>query len=183
MVARTTDGGTGPSGLPSNGMGVRFALARMIGEKADPARFATLLPQVDASLRRLSRGRVDFALLGRVPGLVLLVHGRLTGRLREVALQARAVDGGWVVCGSNWGLPDDPAWALNLRVDPRPAVQIRGRRRPVTARELHGEERDRMWTRLIAVWPAFDGYRERSGRTIPLFLLTPTDGPGPATAL
>jgi len=55
-----------------------------------------------------------------------------------------------VVIASNAGEPRHPAWWLNLRGDATATVQ---RGRAVTAmraREAHGEERARLWTKVAA---------------------------------
>jgi deazaflavin-dependent oxidoreductase (nitroreductase family) len=63
-------------------------------------------------------------------------------------------------------------WPLNL--DHRPAVEvtIEGRKQPVTARRASAEEVDRVWPRLIEVWPLYaDYYRQTKERHI--FVLMP----------
>ena len=54
------------------------------------------------------------------------------------------------------------------------SVTIRYRRRDLTVscREMVGEERDRAWETMRALWPNFDKYAERTDRLIPVFRLT-----------
>ncbi|GAA1227975.1 nitroreductase/quinone reductase family protein [Prauserella halophila] len=80
----------------------------------------------------------------------------------------------FVVTGSNWGRPHDPAWALNLRACPDARVLARGRDVAVRARELTGLDRDAMWRRLLAFWPGYGMERQQAGRDFPIFVLTPT---------
>jgi deazaflavin-dependent oxidoreductase (nitroreductase family) len=78
-----------------------------------------------------------------------------------------------VVAATNWGKPQQPAWALNLGANPRALVATGGRPRPMRAREAEPGERWEAWARLDAIWPGYDGYRRRAGREIRLFVLEP----------
>ena len=134
-----------------------------------------LVPRLDRLLHRLTGGRVHLARFA-VPTLVLLVAGRRSGQLRRTPL-AYVPDGGdFLVVGSNWGQASHPVWTLNLLAAGAAVVETDGRHVPVTPHLLEGEERDAVWPRLIAVWPAFDDYTERAaGRELRVFRLTPVD--------
>ncbi len=76
--------------------------------------------------------------------------------------------------GSNWGRPEQPAWALNLLAEPVATLTLGGAALPVKARLLDGEERARSWARLVAVWPGYATYETRAaGRRMHLFRLDP----------
>lgn len=75
--------------------------------------------------------------------------------------------------GSNWGQLHHPSWSANLLADPLATVQVGRERQPVRATPLQGAERDRPWERLRDVWPAYDTYRDRSGRELRMFRLDP----------
>jgi deazaflavin-dependent oxidoreductase (nitroreductase family) len=64
-------------------------------------------------------------------------------------------------------------WTLNLMAHPEATLTIKGKKIPVTARLLEGEERTGIWPVLIETWPNFDVYTERSGRELRVFELTP----------
>ena len=81
--------------------------------------------------------------------------------------------GGWLIAGSYFGGPKTPLWVNNLRATETAEVRIRGRRHQVTWREVEGEERARMWQVMLATWPNFAKYEERTDRTIPVFYLQP----------
>jgi deazaflavin-dependent oxidoreductase (nitroreductase family) len=81
-----------------------------------------------------------------------------------------------VVVGSLGGAAKDPAWAGNLRAHPNATVK-RGRDlRSVRAREVEGDERERLWRLVVEGFPLYATYQRRTKRTIPLFVLEP--GPG-----
>jgi deazaflavin-dependent oxidoreductase (nitroreductase family) len=44
---------------------------------------------------------------------------------------------------------------------------------PVRAYVAEGEERDRLWKLMTAVWPDYDEYQERTDRQIPVVVLEP----------
>ena len=135
-----------------------------------------LLPQMvwtDRSLQRLTRGRLSLLDLAGLPNLSLTVVGCKTGMPRTTPLLCAPHEDGWLVAGSYFGGPDTPAWVANLRAAGEAEVQVGGRRLPVRAREVHGEERARRWQVLNATWPNFARYEQRTDRLIPVFVLTP----------
>ncbi|MQY07769.1 nitroreductase family deazaflavin-dependent oxidoreductase [Actinomadura macrotermitis] len=146
---------------------------RMAGSSWFPKVGPKVVPPLDRALHRLTGGRV---LLGQslVPSLVLTTVGAKSGEPREAPLACLPEAGGtWVVVGSNFGREKHPAWTGNLLKNPEATVSFRGRRTPVTARLLTGEERAEVWPRLLTVWPVYDRYVERSGRELRVFRLTP----------
>lgn len=131
------------------------------------------LTTVDLALQRRTNARFSLMRLAGVDGLLLTTTGRRSGEPRSVVVQYLPLDGGYVVAGSNWGGAAHPAWSSNLLAAPEATVAIGGRVVPVTARLLTSDERERVWERLVARWPAFDGYARATGREIRLFALTP----------
>jgi deazaflavin-dependent oxidoreductase (nitroreductase family) len=128
------------------------------------------LVPVDRLVGRLTSGRV--LALGIVPSLLLTTTGRRSGRPRTTPL-TYAMDGdSFVVIGSNWGRPHQPAWALNLLDNPHATVRLAGREVPVRARRVVGAERERLFPLLLRLWPAYATYVERAAaREIPVFVL------------
>lgn len=76
-----------------------------------------------------------------------------------------------VVVGSKGGFPKDPAWTENLRADPLVDVEAAGGTCRVRAREVHGEERDRLWAMVCAGFSNYSSYERKARRRIPLFVL------------
>jgi deazaflavin-dependent oxidoreductase (nitroreductase family) len=79
-----------------------------------------------------------------------------------------------VIVGSRGGSAKDPAWAANLRADPRATVSRGTEEWAVRVYEAQGEERERLWQLVSAEFPTYESYRRRTTRTIPLFVLEPT---------
>jgi deazaflavin-dependent oxidoreductase (nitroreductase family) len=78
------------------------------------------------------------------------------------------------VVASKAGQPTNPAWFHNLTASPETTVQIGGEVSPVRARLATEDERERLWTRFVAVYPGYATYRERARpRVIPIVILEP----------
>lgn len=149
---------------------------RWIGRQ-DWARFVLgpkVLTRVDAVLHRLTRGRVMASDL-LFDTLVLTTTGRRSGQARSSALARLDLDGTPVVIASNFGRASHPAWSHNLLADPAAVVEEDGRSRPVTARQLTPEERDRVWPQAVRLWPGYETYRQATDgiRDIRMFALEP----------
>jgi deazaflavin-dependent oxidoreductase (nitroreductase family) len=130
-------------------------------------------PRVDRFLLKVTGGRG--VTIGRkaLPTLFLTTVGRKTGKERVTPLLYLRDGGRIIVAGSNWGQAHHPAWALNLKANPRVRVQIGRETTEMVARVAEGEERARLWPFLEETWPAYRTYRERSGRDIMVFVLEP----------
>lgn len=133
-----------------------------------------LLPQIvwaDKFLQQLSRGRVTVLDIAGLPNLALTVPGRRSGVPRTTPLLCVPHGGGWLVAGSYFGGPDVPQWVGNLRATDEARIEIDATTFPVTWREVTGAERDRMWQVMLATWPNYAKYEERTSRVIPVFYL------------
>ena len=104
----------------------------------------------------------------------LTTTGRRSGEARPVTLYAFPDGDRLVVVGSWGGKARDPAWVGNLRAEPSATVRAEGTERPVTAHEVSGSERERLWELVCTEFPLYRTYQRRTTRTIPLFVLAPT---------
>jgi deazaflavin-dependent oxidoreductase (nitroreductase family) len=133
------------------------------------------LQAADNALHRLTRGKYSFLGFAGLPGLYLIVPGRISGKIRTTPLQCVKQDGGWLIAGTAFGSTTAPAWVANLRAASSVSIDVRGRRVSVVARELSGAERDEAFARFVAQWKGFGGYERKAGRLIPVFWLTQSD--------
>ncbi|HET8619038.1 MAG TPA: nitroreductase/quinone reductase family protein [Acidimicrobiales bacterium] len=125
---------------------------------------------IDRVSFRLTGGRVRLT-IGR-PVLLLSTLGRRTGQVRSTPVFYLRDGPDLVVC--NVRPPGERAnpWPRNLDHQPAVEVTVAGRRRRVTARRATEEEIDRLWPRLIRIWPLYaDYYRHTKERHV--FVLTP----------
>jgi deazaflavin-dependent oxidoreductase (nitroreductase family) len=88
----------------------------------------------------------------------------------------RADDGRWVIVASPGGTPENPSWFANLQADPQVTIQVRRETIPVRAEAAAGAERERLWSLMTEVSPAYDDYQARTERELPVVVLTPTLG-------
>lgn len=123
-------------------------------------------------LYRWSNGRIG-ARMANLPVLLLETVGRKSGESRLNALTYLPWGNRFVVIASVLGEPRNPAWYLNLRARPELSIQVGARRLAVRAHDAEGEEREAIWRALVALSPDYEQYRERTGRRIPVVVLTP----------
>ena len=156
-------------------MNILTPVAIRVGRLSWLPRYLKQIVALDKAIHRVTRGRFGLLAIAGLPQVMLTVRGRKSGIPRSTPLLCTLYDGSFLVAGSNWGAPKLPVWVLNLRADPDPEVLHKGRRLPVHAREVTGEERDRLWQVMVRTWPNYERYAERTDRVIPVFVLTPHD--------
>ena len=107
--------------------------------------------------------------------MVLLHHfGAKSGTERVTPLMAQVEGDRTFIFASKAGAPDNPDWYHNLRAHPEISIEVGDRADvPVTAVELEGDERNRVWDRQKADWPQFADYEAKTDRTIPVIELVP----------
>ncbi|WP_458688725.1 nitroreductase/quinone reductase family protein [Nocardia tengchongensis] len=110
-----------------------------------------------------------------MPTLTLTTTGRRTGRSHTVVLTVPVVDGPrYLIVASRGGDDISPAWYHNLSADPSVEVSFQhGPSQPMTARVLPAAEREARWPQVVAAYPGYETYQERTARVIPLVELSP----------
>jgi len=106
-----------------------------------------------------------------VQTLLLTTTGRRSGEQRTTPLIYGQDGAAYVVVASKGGFPRHPAWYLNLVADPAVEVQVAADRFAARARTASAEERARLWPLMASIWPAYDDYRAKTDREIPVVLL------------
>jgi deazaflavin-dependent oxidoreductase (nitroreductase family) len=82
-----------------------------------------------------------------------------------------------VLVASYGGHSHNPHWFQNLLVHPEVGLTVGGQpERPMRARVAGPEERTELWPRVVAVYPGYEGYQQRTDRRIPLVVLEPYAG-------
>ncbi len=130
--------------------------------------------QVDRYER--SGGTDGVTLRGR-PVIVLTSTGARSGKLRKTPLMRVEHDGRYAVVASLGGAPKHPVWYYNLVAHPHVELQDGPTKKDYRAQEVFGGERDAWWRRAVDAWPDYATYQEKTSRVIPVFVLTPLDGP------
>ena len=119
---------------------------------------------------------------GKVGGMfenapLLLLHhtGAKSGQERIAPLAYLDDDGRYVIFASKAGAPNNPAWYHNLLAHPDTSIEIGSETLPVTAEEVTGEGRQRLFDVQVQRNPGFADYQEKAGdRAIPVIALTAT---------
>ncbi len=123
-----------------------------------------------------SDGAVGHRMLG-VPALLLRTTGRHSGARRCSALMYAADGADYVLVASNGGSNRAPGWLHNVRAKPEVEIQIGRTRRPGSARVV--ESGDAQYARLWKLvndnnHGRYDAYQQRTTRSIPLVVISPT---------
>ena len=127
---------------------------------------------IDGRVLPLTGGRISVS-LGQ-PILCLEVAGAKSGEIRRTPLLFKDVNGELVVVASATGRPRHPAWYHNVRASPRVKVYAPGGRTGnYVARTASAEERGRLWSEMVDLYPGFDVYEGRTTgvREIPIVVL------------
>jgi deazaflavin-dependent oxidoreductase (nitroreductase family) len=103
--------------------------------------------------------------------LILTTKGRRSGQPRSTPLIYQRSGEDYLVVASKGGADEPPAWYLNLQADREVEVQVLGDRFAAHARTANAEEKPAMWRTMVATWPAYDEYQEKTGREIPVVVL------------
>ena len=109
-----------------------------------------------------------------LPCIIVTHTGNKTGSIRKTPLM-RVKDGdSYVLVASKGGAPKNPEWVYNLRKDPdvelRDATEVQAMR----VREVDdADERARVWALAVEAFPPYEEYRNKTSRTIPVFIAEP----------
>jgi F420H(2)-dependent quinone reductase len=125
------------------------------------------------AIYRATGGRIGHRVPG-APAVLLLDHVGAKSATRRTSPLVYGQDGqNLVLVASKGGYPKNPAWFHNLHANPDTTVQVGSQRRNVHARVAEGEERERLWSLMVAVYSGYESYRRRTEREIPLVVLEP----------
>ena len=117
--------------------------------------------------------RVGSAFPRGIPMCLLTTRGRKSGEPRTAPLLYLRDGERVVLVASQGGLPKDPQWYRNLRHDPDVIVRTGAAEQRMRARTADGEERDRLWARLVAHYRDFASYQSWTDRSIPVVVCEP----------
>ena len=109
-----------------------------------------------------------------LPCIIVTHTGNKTGSIRKTPLM-RVKDGdSYVLVASKGGAPKHPEWVYNLRMDPEVEIRDATDVRAMRVREVKDdEERARVWALAVEAFPPYEDYRNKTSRTIPVFIAEP----------
>jgi deazaflavin-dependent oxidoreductase (nitroreductase family) len=142
-----------------------------VAAKPDPETLKTLNGNVTDEFRA-NAGKVG----GRFDDnelLLLTTTGAKSGEPRISPLVAFRIDGRLLIVAGYGGADVNPAWAHNLRTNPRARVEVATGSFDVVAHELDPSEREVVIPKINVAAPAFAyaNYQSKTTRTIPIFEL------------
>ncbi len=123
---------------------------------------------------RENEGRVGGMFEGK-PLVLLTTTGAKSGK--RVTTPVMYVEDGdrYVVIASKGGDDTNPAWYHNLRATPAATAEIGTETFEVKAVVAEGEERDRLYAKMVEQAPQFADYEKKTTRRIPVVTLVRTD--------
>jgi deazaflavin-dependent oxidoreductase (nitroreductase family) len=105
------------------------------------------------------------------PTLILTTLGRRSGKPRRLALIFGQDGDRYVVVASKGGADTHPEWYLNLLDNPEVLVQVKDDRFHAKAGTATPEEHERLWPKMVKIWPDYQKYQVKTNRQIPLVIL------------
>jgi len=110
--------------------------------------------------------------------ILLTTLGARSGKERITPVMYHRDGERYVVIASKGGAPDHPAWYRNLTANPLARVEVGAETGTETfevrAREVEGEERERLYAERVAIAPGFGEYTRMTSRQIPVMILERT---------
>ncbi|MEO3837180.1 nitroreductase family deazaflavin-dependent oxidoreductase [Nonomuraea sp. B10E8] len=121
---------------------------------------------------RANEGRVGGMFEG-APLLLLTTTGAKSGKQSTTPLMYLPDGDRHVVIASAGGADKHPAWYHNLRATPKATIEVGVDTFEARAVAVEGEERDRLYARMVAQAPQFAEYEAKTTRRIPVVVLEP----------
>ncbi len=124
---------------------------------------------------RANRNKAGGPFEGR-PLLLLTTTGAKSGERRTTPMMYIRDSDQLLVIASNAGAPKHPDWYHNLVAHPQVTVEVATETFDATARVTEGEERQRLWNRIVELHPFFAEHQAKVTRQIPVIVLSRRSG-------
>lgn len=108
---------------------------------------------------------------GMVPCLILTTIGRRSGEKRSSPLIYGTDGDAYVIIGSKGGAEKHTGWYYNLLANPDVELEVANERFAARARVATGAERERLWAKMLDVYPPYRDYQAKTSREIPVVVL------------
>ena len=112
---------------------------------------------------------------GQIPIVVVTVRGARSGIERKVPLLYFSDGDDVILIASSYGRAKFPAWYYNVKANPEVRLEAMGRSGSYVAREVEGEDHDRLFELAKLVYSGYSEYERRTSgiRRIPVMRLSP----------
>jgi deazaflavin-dependent oxidoreductase (nitroreductase family) len=115
--------------------------------------------------------RLGEKLLAGAPMIIVTHKGAKSGTTYTSPLVYSKDGDKYVIIASKGGAPENPSWYHNLVAHPEVTVEIGSEKFKAKAREVKGEERDRLFNAQAKIMPQFNEYQKKTSRKIPVIVL------------
>ena len=132
--------------------------------------------QNDYNRQLIEEFRANRSNFGGRPLLLLTTTGAKSGQRRTTPIMYVPDGDRLLVIASNAGAPVHPAWYHNLMAHPEVTVEVASETFEATAIVTTGEERHRLWTRIVESYPFFTEHQAKTTRQIPVIALERREG-------
>lgn len=119
---------------------------------------------------RANRSKPDSSFASR-PLLLLTTTGAKSGQPRTAPMMYIPDGDHLLVIASNAGAARHPDWYHNLVTHPEVTVEVKAETYEATASIAEGEERQRLWAKVVAAAPFFTEHQAKITRQIPVIVL------------
>ncbi len=103
--------------------------------------------------------------------LLLTTTGARSGLPRTTPMMYIPDGDRLLVIASNIGAPAHPDWYRNLVAHPEVTVEVGSETFEATAVVAEGSERQRLWSRIVELYPFFTEHQAKTSRQIPVIAL------------
>jgi len=124
---------------------------------------------------RANRHKTGGPFEGR-PLLLLTTIGAKSGKRHTTPMMYIPDGERLLVIASNAGAPTHPDWYRNLVAHPQVTVEVGSETFNATAVVTEREERQRLWTRIVELYPFFAEHQAKITRQIPVIVLSRQEG-------
>ena len=107
--------------------------------------------------------------------LILTTKGAKSGAVRENPLVFSRDGEKYVIIASKGGAPTNPSWFHNLVVHPEVTFEVHGEKINARAHLAEDSDYERLYQNHAKSMPAFNEYRQKTSRKIPVVILERLD--------
>lgn|SRR5487761_1822332 len=107
--------------------------------------------------------------------VILTSKGAKSGAVHESPIVYSRDGDRYVIVASKGGAPTNPNWYHNLKAHPEVTVEIGGEKFKARAHEADDDEYERLYANHAKHMPAFNDYRQKATRKIPVMVLERID--------
>jgi deazaflavin-dependent oxidoreductase (nitroreductase family) len=103
--------------------------------------------------------------------LLLTTKGRKSGEDKTTPLIYGRDGDRYLIVASKGGADAPPAWYLNLQASPEAEIQVKADVFKAHAHDAGPDEKPALWKTMVAEWPHYEEYQEKTEREIPVVVL------------